>query len=78
MNISKAKAMKPEHIIFNAALNCHGVTAKEILYVDDYDVEADGARNLGFTSFLINRKDEDKGEWTINSLKEIVEYVEHQ
>ena len=71
-------AMKPDPIIFNAALKAHGVTAQESLYVDDYDVEADGARNLGFTSFLIDRKGENKGEWTISTLKEIMEYVERQ
>jgi HAD superfamily hydrolase (TIGR01549 family) len=48
-------AYKPSPIIFNAALNAQNVSAEESLYVDDYDVEADGAREQGFTSFLIDR-----------------------
>ncbi len=69
-------AMKPSPIIFNAALNAQGVTAAESLYVDDYDVEADGAREQGFTSFLIDRKDEHTGEWVIRDLTCMVDYVE--
>ncbi|MGE5653109.1 MAG: HAD family hydrolase [Bacillota bacterium] len=67
---------KPDPIIFNAALKAQGVTAAESLYVDDYDVEADGARALGFTSFLIDRAGIVNREWTIHSLMEIVEFVE--
>jgi len=69
-------ASKPSPIIFNAALNTQSVTASESLYVDDYDVEADGARELGFTSFLIDRSGQNKDKWTINNLKEIINYVE--
>jgi HAD superfamily hydrolase (TIGR01509 family) len=69
-------AGKPSPIIFNAALAAQNVTASESLYVDDYDVEADGARKLGFTSFLIDRSGQKKDLWTINNLKEIIKYVE--
>jgi FMN phosphatase YigB (HAD superfamily) len=65
-------ASKPSH----AALAKHNVTAQESLYVDDYDVEADGARDLGFTSFLIDRDYKGKDKWIITSLMQIVEYVE--
>lgn len=51
-------AGKPSPIIFNAALSEQGVLAEESLYVDDYKPEADGAREQGFTSFLIDRKGE--------------------
>ena len=71
-------ASKPSPIIFNAALNAQSVTAFESLYVDDYDVEADGARELGFTSFLIDRSGQNKDKWTINNLKEIIKYVEEK
>lgn len=50
-------AGKPSPIIFNAALNAQGVTAQESIYVDDYKREADGAREQGFTSFLIDRNE---------------------
>ncbi len=70
-------AGKPDPIIFNAALSAQGVTARESLYVDDYDVEADGARAQGFTSLLIDRTGTVKREWTISSLREIVEFVEN-
>lgn len=69
-------AGKPSPIIFNAALNAQGVKAEESLYVDDYDVEADGARDLGFTSFLINRNGDRKDHWTISNLKQIIDFVE--
>lgn len=69
-------AGKPSLIIFNAALNAQSVTANESLYVDDYDVEADGAREQGFTSFLIDRRGINKDKWTITSLKQLVDYVE--
>jgi FMN phosphatase YigB (HAD superfamily) len=43
--------------------------------VDDYNVEADGARDLGFTSFLIDRNGSSNDEWAINSLTKMVEFV---
>lgn len=69
-------AGKPSSIIFNAALNAQGVTAKESLYVDDHQPEADGARQQGFTSFLIDRSGNDNNEWTIHSLKQLIEFAE--
>jgi HAD superfamily hydrolase (TIGR01509 family) len=69
-------AMKPDPIIYNAALAAQGVCAEESLYVDDYKPEADGARELGFTAFLIDRNGKDSDAWSIRSLKEMVEYVE--
>lgn len=69
-------ASKPDPIIFNAALNAQGVTADESIYVDDFDVEADGAREQGFTSFLIDRTAKNKNQWTINNFKEIIDFVE--
>lgn len=69
-------AGKPSPIIFNAALNAQRVTADESIYIDDFDVEADGAREQGFTSFLIDRTAKNKSQWTINNLKEIIDFVE--
>lgn len=73
-------AGKPSPIIFNAALNAQQTTASESLYVDDYDVEADGAREQGFTSFLIDRTgmnpDKKDDKWTITNLNEIIDFVE--
>jgi FMN phosphatase YigB (HAD superfamily) len=71
-------AGKPSPIIYNAALASLGVTAEESIYVDDYPPEADGARDLGFTAFLIDRKGGQDGEWTIRSLKELISFVEKQ
>ena len=62
-------AGKPSPIIFNAALHSQGVSAAESLYVDDYKPEADGAREQGFTSFLINRSGNNSDKWSIQSLK---------
>lgn len=69
-------AGKPSPIIFNAALNAQGATACESLYVDDFKPEADGAREQGFTSFLIDRSGVSIDKWTITSLKELIEFVE--
>lgn len=73
---SMVGAGKPSPIIFNAALNAQNVTAAESMYVDDYDVEADGAREQGFTSFLIDRDNQHKGPWVIRSLKEMVDFAQ--
>ena len=67
--------MKPDPLIYQTALNLMGVSAQESLYVDDYDVEADGARALGFTAFHICRETEPKEKWDIASLQEMVEFL---
>lgn len=72
-----AGAMKPDPLIYNTALKSIGVQANESIYVDDYDVESDGARDLGFLSFHIVRNDEKQNEWDITSLKEIIDYIEN-
>ena len=67
---------KPDPRIYQAALAALGVRAGESLYVDDYDVEADGARAMGFTAFHIDRSRPGDGKWRINSLRALVEFVE--
>ncbi|MDR1972380.1 MAG: HAD family hydrolase [Treponema sp.] len=67
---------KPDPRIFNAALDKHNVKADECIYIDDYDAAVNSARELGFTSFLINRDLKNKEKWKIKNLKEIIEYVE--
>ena len=71
-----AGAMKPDPIIYNSALDSLGVKAGESIYVDDYDVESDGARALGFLSFHIVRNGKKKSKWDISSLREIIDYIE--
>lgn len=71
-----AGVMKPEPGIYQAALDALGVTAEESLYVDDYDVEADGARALGFTAFHIDRSRPGDGKWRIQSLRGIIDYIQ--
>lgn len=72
-------ASKPNPMIFNAALNTQGVTASESLFVDDDFVVADGAREQGFTSFLIDHADMNQhrknDKWTITNLKQIIDYI---
>ena len=67
--------MKPDPRIYQAALDALDVTAEESLYVDDYDVEADGARKMGFTAFHICRDGEPKEPWDIASLSEMIAYL---
>jgi HAD hydrolase, family IA, variant 3 len=70
-------ASKPSPIIFNAALRAQGVSAEESLYVDDYKPEADGAREQGFTAFLIDRAGESGDAWAIRDLRQIMDFVEN-
>lgn len=70
--------MKPDPKIYQAALDSLKVKAKESIYVDDYDIEADGARDMGFTSFNLDRKMETQGQWVIHNLTDIIEYVENK
>ena len=67
-------AGKPSPIIFNAALTAQHVDAAQSLYVDDCLIEAQGARELGFTSFWLDRSCNSAGQWTIHSLRELVEF----
>ena len=70
--------MKPDPKIYNAALDSLGVKAEESIYIDDYKPEADGARAVGFTSFYLDRNCNklSLNEWTIGSLKHLIEYTE--
>ena len=70
-------AGKPSPIIFQAALDAQGVSAAESLYVDDTPYEADGAREQGFTSFLIDRSGGNQEQWSIQNLKQLIDFVEH-
>lgn len=70
--------MKPDPRIFHYALDTLGMSANQCLYVDDDKAEADGARDVGFTSFHIDRTDEKNGPWRIKSLLEIVAFVEKE
>ena len=67
-------AGKPDPRIFNHALSGAGVSARESYFVDDTKPEADGARRLGFTSFHLDRKSQSTAEWSIATLKDLVEY----
>lgn len=68
--------MKPDPLIYQTALDALNVKAEESLYVDDYDVEADGARAMGFTAFHICRNQPIEKPWQISSLQDMVRYVD--
>ena len=65
---------KPDPRIFNHALNAAQVSAEESYFVDDTKPEADGAREMGFTSFYLDRDLEIKDRWTISTLSDLVEF----
>lgn len=67
--------MKSDRRIYQATLDALNVCAEECIYVDDYDVEADGARKMGFTAFHIKRDEELKKEWEVSSLRELISFV---
>lgn len=68
-------AFKPDPRMYQTALDALGVSAKRSLYVDDYDVEADGARAMGFTAFHVCRGEEPKAAWDVATLNELVAYL---
>lgn len=68
--------MKPDPRIYQAALDALGLRAEECIYVDDYDVEADGARVLGFTAFHLVREGPLTGPWDIASLRELLPWLD--
>ena len=71
-------AGKPDPRIFNAALESLGVEAGDSIFVDDCTVEADGAREQGFTAFNIvrERAEPDFANWTITSLNDLLEFLD--
>lgn len=70
-------ASKPSPIIFNVALRAQNVKAEESIFVDDTKSEADGARELGFTSFWLDRSGEEPCDpWTVRDLRALVKFVE--
>ena len=72
-------AEKPDPAIFRAALEAQGVAAEESIYVDDYPPEAEGARKLGFASFLLDRQGiHPEDPFTISNLRGLVNFVERQ
>ena len=78
INSSEVGVMKPDPRIYEAALDALGVSAEQSLYVDDYDVEADGARALGFTAYHIVRGGNENGPWEINSLIQMTEGLQKE
>lgn len=67
---------KPDPRIYQYALDKEGLKAEDCLYVDDTPNEVDVARNMGMTSFHIDRKGKyQKTQWTITNLKEIIGYL---
>lgn len=73
---SIAGAGKPSPIIYNTALESVGVSASDSLYIDDRKNEAEGARNLGFTSFWLDRTKKNRDKWTAHNLSDLIRYVE--
>lgn len=71
-------AGKPSPIIFNAALSAQNVKAEDSIFVDDTKCEADGARDLGFTSFWLDRSETAPCDsWTIKDLTALIKFVEN-
>jgi len=69
---------KPDPVVFQAAIEGTDLRPDECVYVDDYVVESDGARNFGFVSFNIVRDTtkERRDRWQVSSLLDIVGYLE--
>lgn len=69
-------AGKPDPRIYQAALDALGIRAEESLYVDDNALEADGARQMGFTAFHLDRTGKARGRWVIRGLWEMARFAE--
>jgi len=67
-----------EHYIETEALQSLGLDSEECIYIDDYKPEADGARNVGFISFHLDRTSDrlDSENWVMGNLKHLIEYLE--
>jgi HAD superfamily hydrolase (TIGR01509 family) len=68
---------KPDPRIYESALSAMGVCAAESVFVDDVAQNADGARDLGFTAFRLDRESTgpDWDNWTIHTLEDLTEYL---
>lgn len=68
---------KPDPRIFEIALQKMGVAPDEAVFIDDMPENSDAARDLGFTSFRLDRKLETANwaNWTIHSLTDLCEYL---
>ena len=67
---------KPDPRIFEAALRTLHLQPEECIYVDDTEIEAEGARKLGFLSFWLQRLDKPDKPWTISTLRELIPVYE--
>jgi len=69
--------MKPDPKIFMAAIKGLNLKPSECLFIDDTKDEVDGAREFGFRSLHINRRNRanEKQEWEIEDLKQIYKYL---
>ncbi|MEE0681765.1 MAG: HAD family hydrolase [Candidatus Gastranaerophilaceae bacterium] len=70
-------AMKPDPKIYQAALKELKVEAPQSIYVDGYDIEANGARALGFTAFNMVRDGEPRNKWEISNLRQLIDFVKN-
>ena len=65
-------------LLYHTSVNAQGVKACESIYVDDCKEEADGAREQSFTSFYLDRSGKNKNKWTIQNLKQLIDFVEEE
>jgi HAD superfamily hydrolase (TIGR01509 family) len=74
---SEVGVMKPDPGIFKAAIKDLDIEPSECLFVDDTKDEADGARDFGFLSLYLNRKNKSNiaDKWEINNLNGILSYL---
>ncbi|MGD2175353.1 MAG: HAD-IA family hydrolase [Candidatus Brocadiaceae bacterium] len=71
-------AGKPDPRIFRAATDSLGVRPEESVFVDDTEGEVEGARELGFTAFHLDRTrtEPDFSRWKLGNLRHLIEYLE--
>lgn len=75
---SSVGVMKPDPRIYRTALQTLNVEAEDSIYIDDYRVEADGARALGITAFHLDRQqiEQTTDVWTIRNLRQVVSFLQ--
>ena len=69
-------AHKPDSIVYETALRELNVTAQESIYVDDHPPAAEGARAMGFASFLLDRTAKHPEGWTVSCLRDLIKIAE--
>jgi epoxide hydrolase-like predicted phosphatase len=67
--------LKPDPAAYLAALERIGVKAEEAIFIDDFPLNVDAAKELSIKGLLIDRRDNHNYVDKINTLKEVIKFL---